>query len=380
VLHGWAGTRGLIATCTTVGYASVRELYFRPLDAAMPAERLLADEIAERTLAPEGYRLISPDGRRLLYSVRVPNRGVVWTAEYLPSRAPPLATVSGISSPWLAPRAPVELVATLPLAVTGVAVAPGDRMYYLATDTALLVYDRDRRSTVQLARGRFGALSLSREGDRLAVVRTNPADSMDQAWVLRLNPRTGAADGVLRRLSARPIIDVSLSPDGREAALLSEGQDSLWVVSELPGNERLVSAGFLSVPMRWSPDGKSIYLASWSLSGAAVVRVGASGGPAEAVVSGAIGPGLTVDGRHVVQMEPSTGAFSAIVNVHSLAEGAVRSLLVSLPYTPVAYSWSPRGMNLVMALSAPGGTMLVAVDLDGAKAKAPPRMEPGVRR
>jgi Tol biopolymer transport system component len=186
-----------------------------------------------------------------------------------------------------------------------------------------------------------------------------------------LNPRTGAADGVLRRLSARPIIDVSLSPDGREAALLSEGQDSLWVVSELPGNERLVSAGFLSVPMRWSPDGKSIYLASLSLSGAAVVRVGASGGPAEAVVSGAIGPGLTVDGRHVVQMEPSTGAFSAIVNVHSLAEGAVRSLLVSLPYTPVAYSWSPRGMNLVMALSAPGGTMLVAVDLDGASSGRP---------
>jgi Tol biopolymer transport system component len=203
----------------------------------------------------------------------------------------------------------------------GPVMSPARRyMYYVQDSTELVMYDRTtgRESRVlgNMPAGRSD-LAISVAGDRLAFGRNAEDGSGPFLWTLGLNPTTGLGVGVPKRVSMSKASDPAFSPDGRKIAFGAGepgGQEKLVIVPAAGGPERLVAATRSDVfPIRWTPDGKTIYFGQTFDSDAdharnGTYRVAASGGvPTLVMRSSDYGayPGLSPDGRWIISSDPS---------------------------------------------------------------------------
>ncbi len=369
----WAGPRNILAACSgRVVYAGPlrQNIYVRPLDPSGQAEPITGPESAsadERDSDLANYRL-SSDGRTINYRVRVGAGATIWTGEYLPSRSP-VASVAGARLPPMPAKAPFEEIATLPVKATNVAVSPNGQFLHLTTDTALLVYDRARKTTAVVSRAEYTEVSASTTGDRIALLRTDAnikADDRDFVWTMPINPATGLRSGVERRVSMSPARTMRYSPDGKQIAYISAGDSSkLIIVPERGGAERVIASGPFWGPLRWSADGKWIYVSESQPTGMVVARVPAVGGSVQVLTPPVYNanPGLSPDQQFIVTIGGAVGRWSAPITVYDHGMHALSTLTLSLPYRAVDHAWAFRDLHLVMALQAPSGTLLIDVDL-----------------
>jgi Tol biopolymer transport system component len=206
------------------------------------------------------------------------------------------------------PAAKVTTIASFPnVDAVQVAVVGRGRFIYLATRKGLLLYDPRTKKSKMIAKEFYNVITGSPRGDRLALLRfvenATAADPRSVAWTLPLNPETGEPTGVARRVSMVPANTVRISPDGRQIALLSLGDPAKIVLVPLNGGaERTIAEGRFDAPLRWSPDGKGIYVHRFDDESSQVVRVDAvTGAISEITPKGQSGaPGITPDGKYAI--------------------------------------------------------------------------------
>jgi sugar lactone lactonase YvrE len=133
------------------------------------------------------------------------------------------------------------------------------RLAYVAPNGTIVVRDADTRRVIWTVRpaDRPRELAWSPDGAELLVTSTSTAAAYDQQ---------GRPIASVSAPLGSPILDASLSPDGREVALVRGGSASDVVIARLaaghPSDQRRVLSGAGLRQLAWSPDGRWL-LVSW---------------------------------------------------------------------------------------------------------------------
>jgi Tol biopolymer transport system component len=259
------------------------------------------------------------------------------------------------------PAAKVTTIASFPnVDAVQVAVVGRGRFIYLATRKGLLLYDPRTKKSKMIAKEFYNVITGSPRGDRLAMLRfvenATAADARSVAWTLPLNPQTGEPTGIARRVSMTPGNTVRISPDGRQIALLSSGDPAkIVLVPPNGGVERMVAEGRFDAPLRWSPDGKALYVQRWDdeFESSQVVRIETGNGTISEVTpmgqSGA--PGITPDAKYAIVR--NGGPIGMQRSSIFTADGTKRTdVEVRLPVigAPIDDAWLNDGYQWVYAM------------------------------
>ncbi|MDP2958487.1 MAG: hypothetical protein Q8N53_18825, partial [Longimicrobiales bacterium] len=312
---------------------------------------------------------------------------------------------------------PPTTVTTLP-AVKVVWTVPAvgtSRIYYTTSKDELFAYDRTTKTSTLVSRGKMSEIALAPTNDRIAFGRGSENDATDiHIWTLPLDPATGGAAGPARRVSVRSGWGPSFSPDGQRlafAATDSAGTEQVAVVPVSGGAERIVDATPRLIELiRWSPDGRSLYVGDWGVEGelVAAYRVPLAGGPPVLIAkTGSNFPGPSPDGRLIVTtnenwdslvvMDPDgnrlgtlpwmsgadIGSWSGSARLfvpngrtpwklmaYSLADGSTRALTDSTSDVSTP-RWSPDGRRIaVMHRNTAEGLRLMNADGSGVRSLA----------
>ena len=318
-----------------------------------------------------------------------------------------------------APTARIVTIASIPGEEIYEAVsAPGARrVYYVTARNQLWMYDRVGKAASLVTRDSLrlsaegAGLAVSPKGDLLAFVSDNE-DGKPFIWTLPLSPATGLANGPARRVSVSEGDSPGFSPDGQWIAFgayhrPAPGQE-LTIIPVTGGKERAIAPPVTGIlPVRWTPDGRSIVFGVNSGgSHTAIKTVSVGGGPVSDVVEvGEPNPGLSPDGRFVVYRarngagEPhaailadragkeiapirslankvvfgwsgNTSLLAAVpatrrsLRVVSIATGATREL-VDAASTATYPAWSPDSRRIATVTQRDGRDVLLIMNADG---------------
>lgn len=255
-------------------------------------------------------------------------------------------------------QAKVTTIASLPaMNVSQVAVGGRGKFIYLTTPNGVVLYDRTKKKSRIIAKGNFSTASGSPSGDWLVLLRATeaatPANDGDLPWILPLDPVTGAAAGVPRRVSMTPAIAMRISPDEKQIAFITGGPDHrIMLVPVNGGVEKMIARGSYWAPIRWSPDGKSIYATLDSDKGNRVERVSISTGTSAAASpeTQEATPGLTPDGRYVI-VQSGGKALNAIYTVFDTNQKRLGDVGVRIPQGDwIDDAWMNDGYHWVAAM------------------------------
>lgn len=209
------------------------------------------------------------------------------------------------------PAAKVTTIASLPnVDAVNVAVVGRGRFMYLATRKGLVLYDPQSKRSKTIAKEFYAVVTGSPRGDRLAVLRyaenATAADNRLLPWTIAVNPETGEPTGPARRVSMTPAGTLRISPDGKQIALLAQTDPGRIVVLPINGGvERTIAEGRFDAPLRWSPDGKAVYVRRFAEESDQLVRVDVSDGALTEITPKGTSalPGLTPDGKFAIVWE-----------------------------------------------------------------------------
>ena len=265
--------------------------------------------------------------------------------------------------PVQAPQLRSTLVTTVRGEVNGWApTRDGKRIYFVRDSTQLVMFDRATGKETTLGELRTEWLDVSPAGDRLAFSRRNEDGRGFNMWTTGLNPATGVTIGTPARVSLMSVDEASVfSPDGKMLTLAKD-QQSIAIVPANGGPERVLmrSKGYFW-PVRWAPDGKSLYAGvsfdnETATERNGIYRIPVDGGSPQLIVRTAdwgAYPGLTPDGKFLVYWKP---AWDSVV-VQTIG-GARVAAFVPPEGTDVPDKWfdtnrgyssdrrRPRAMNL----------------------------------
>jgi Tol biopolymer transport system component len=183
--------------------------------------------------------------------------------------------------------------------------ADGRRFYYITSrNSALYLYDRATAKSTKLRDLDAWDLSVAPNGTALSYTHPGEDEKDEFSWIVPLDPKTGLPTGPEHRVSTLKGNGGALSPDGKFVAFaaygLASGGNSLMVVPTTGGPERTLAVIPGSVDnIRWSPDGKALYLGTTRDGSTQVIqRVAATGGALRVVARGSSSwPGLSPNGR-----------------------------------------------------------------------------------
>jgi Tol biopolymer transport system component len=256
------------------------------------------------------------------------------------------------------PAAKITTIATFPgVSATEVAAGAHGNLLYMTTDSGVvLVYDRAQRKTSVAVKGDFNGVVTSATGDHLGLLRPAEDKNSRNMWTVAVDPKTGIATGAPRRVSLMDAGAMRISPDGKEIAFISYAKlkSTVFVVPFNAGKERVVAEGLFDSPIRYSPDGKWIYVVKWTMLGSTyVARIPAGGGDAVEVTPSVkeATPGITPDGRYVVALTAEK-ALNMTYTVFDANKQKVGDVGVKFPVDGVRidYAWTHDGYHQVWAL------------------------------
>ena len=215
--------------------------------------------------------------------------------------------------PAQAPQLRSTHVTTLRGEVNSLAPTRDGKRIYFVRDSQLVMFERatGRETTLGEMRTRWG-LDVSPAGDRLAFTRRSEDGRGDNAWTIALNPSTGHTTGTPARVSTITVdAEPVFSPDAKWLTL--SNQQSLAIVPTSGGPERVIMrARAVYWPVRWAPDGKSIYAGvsfneETAIDRTGIYRLPIDGGSPQLVVRTAgwgAYPGLSPDGKYLGYWKP----------------------------------------------------------------------------
>jgi Tol biopolymer transport system component len=244
--------------------------------------------------------------------------------------------------------------------VDAVMSANGKFIYY-GNNKSLMVYDRARKQSTEVAPRDAGYLTISLRGDLLAFAAPDEAGNQLHVYAIALDPASGRATGVPRRVTVEPGDTPAISPDGKWIAFA--GYDSpdrrkqrLAVMPSDGGPERVLARHDLSIePIRWTPDGKWIYYGAGRDSVQLNYRVALSGGaPILFVKSQDTYPGLSPDGRLFVANGTRSQNYVYDSDGRKLGE---------YPSSDDRYAYSWSAPNRILAIVGSRPTMLFSRSL-----------------
>jgi Tol biopolymer transport system component len=256
------------------------------------------------------------------------------------------------------PAAKITTIATFPgVSATEVAAGAHGNLLYMTTDSGVvLVYDRAQRKTSVAVKGDFNGVVTSATGDHLGLLRPAEDKNSRNMWTVAVDPKTGIATGAPRRVSLMDAGAMRISPDGKEIAFISYAKlkSTVFVVPFNAGKERVVAEGLFDSPIRYSPDGKWIYVVKWTMLGSTyVARIPAGGGDAVEVTPSVkeATPGITPDGRYVVALTAEK-ALNMTYTVFDANKQKVGDVGVKFPVdgARIDYAWTHDGYHQVWAL------------------------------
>jgi Tol biopolymer transport system component len=309
------------------------------------------------------------------------------------------------------PQPRVREIATFPGIAVGEALRmPNGHVIVYSVRDSLLAYDLVSKSTVLLALGFDGQLSISPAGDRIAFPRISE-EREDVIWSMALDPATGRATGQAQRVSLSPGDTPSFSPDGQRIAFVLYKSHELAVVPATGGPQQILASYDPEIIHRtsWSADGRWVFAEVWPAGSPSVERVAAAGGrsdrifsytgvsegsfdgriafyrpDARARVEGRVAyvtaagqsgafrippgsrPGSDPEGEGLGSLRPLLERTTMPSTTHlvNVADGTVRDLLPGalLSRSPV---WSPDGHRLALEDSAGGHYQITVMNADG---------------
>jgi Tol biopolymer transport system component len=215
--------------------------------------------------------------------------------------------------------------------------------------------------------GVYRTLSISPDGKRVAVERTDPPTQNRDIWLL------DSAGGASTRFTSDPGWDAFplWSPDGSRIIFTSNRDGGVFNLYEKPssgsGNEKLLYKSAESKgPTSWSPDAK--FLIYYSLGQPTHLRLLAAGGPADRVAVPLVDPQynsitgrFSPNGRWMVYTSNESGKSEVSVRPFEAATGAVGNPVIVTSAggrTPV---WSGDGKE-IFYISSDG--MVMALDVN----------------
>jgi Tol biopolymer transport system component len=255
------------------------------------------------------------------------------------------------------PAAKITTIATFPgVNASEVAAGAHGNLLYMTTDSGVLVYDRTRQKTSVSLKGKYSGVVAAQTGDRLGLMKPSEDAQSVNMWSVAVDPATGIATGAPRRVSMTDAGSMRISPDGKEIAFISYGKlrAKVFIVPLNGGKEREVAEGLFEGPIRFSPDGKWIYVEKWTmLRNAYVVRIPAGGGePVEVTPSVQAGyPLVTPDGRYVMALTAEKG-LNLTFTIFDADKKPVGNVGVKFPVegARIDHAWTNDGYHQVWAM------------------------------
>jgi dipeptidyl aminopeptidase/acylaminoacyl peptidase len=208
-----------------------------------------------------------------------------------------------------------------------------------------------------LASGGAGAAAVSRDGSRIAFVRTRRKTA--GIWVMR-------ADGKgPRRLSKKSGSDFAWSPDSKKISFVRGGE--LRTIGSRGGAEKRIAVGAASPS--WSPDGQRIAFTR----GTDVWTVAAAGGGEQLAIANAVSPDWAPDGTRLAFSRGTAGG-SGIFS--SLPDGSGElALTPSVTGSNGVPHWAPDGQRVAFIHSQANATSLWTAVPDGSQAAQGPNID-----